>query len=132
MPIQTDEVDVEAAARFGRDITQFHGLLAFMTVLSLVLWSLVLVTTVIRFGVKYAMRHHARPSAGPLRQPTGRHRAVFIDNHVLQPLSTPIPVPRQEFHVTVEELLQDPQSSDMTTRVQTPAETPAPVRGGRG
>jgi hypothetical protein len=44
-----EHLDVVAAETFGRDAVMFQDLLSFMTVVSLVLWAVVLLTAVVRF-----------------------------------------------------------------------------------
>src|SRR4051794_24904619 len=67
MRISPDHLDVVAAQTFGRQEAMFQGLLSFMASLSLILWSLVLLTAVVRF---YACRVLYRPRRAPAVIPT--------------------------------------------------------------
>jgi hypothetical protein len=51
-------VDLSAAHSFGHDTAMFNGLLGFMARVSLVLWSVVLITVVVRWA---ALRLYRRP-----------------------------------------------------------------------
>jgi heme/copper-type cytochrome/quinol oxidase subunit 2 len=52
-------IDSFSAMTFGRDIAQFKQLVAFLSLLSIVLWSLVIITTALRM-VAYYFWHYRR------------------------------------------------------------------------
>jgi uncharacterized iron-regulated membrane protein len=60
MYVAVEQNDFVAAPTFGRDAAMFHDLLGFMAEISLILWTLVVVTAVIRF---IACRVYRRSSA---------------------------------------------------------------------
>jgi hypothetical protein len=58
--------DVTAAETFARDAAMFQDLLAFMTVLSLVLWAVVVVTLMVRFVACHVVYRDARTDQPPV------------------------------------------------------------------
>ncbi|MET1089222.1 MAG: hypothetical protein ABWY04_19225 [Arthrobacter sp.] len=74
-----ESVAVTALATFGRDGAMFEGLLDFVAQLSLVLWSLVVFTVIVRFVGIRIYRHSAARAA----------RARAADTGVAAPAITP-------------------------------------------
>lgn len=46
---------------FGRDIAQFRQLITFLTIVSLLLWTVVLITAILRFAAAYMWRQRVQP-----------------------------------------------------------------------
>ncbi len=78
-----ETVAVTAQATFGRDGAMFNGLLGFVAQLSVVLWSLVILTAVIRFvGIRIYRRGAPVPTA------TAEKDAVLVPAELVDVLTT--------------------------------------------
>ncbi len=64
-----DHLDVVAAETFGRDAVMFQDLLSFMTTVSLVLWAVVLLTTIVRFVACHVLYRRRDLRKSPRTQP---------------------------------------------------------------
>jgi hypothetical protein len=64
-----DHLDVLAAETFGRDAVMFQDLLSFMTTVSLVLWAVVLLTTIVRFIACQVLYRRRELRTSPGEQP---------------------------------------------------------------
>ena len=85
-----ESVAVTAQATFGRDGAMFEGLLGFVAQLSVVLWSLVILTAVIRFvGIRMYRHGAARTALAETVAPSAAVPAA-----VAAPVTVPLGAPR--------------------------------------
>jgi hypothetical protein len=85
-----ESVAVTAQATFGRDGAMFEGLLDFVAQLSVVLWGLVILTTVIRFvGIRIYRRGAARTALVETAAPSAAVPAAAVPTTAVPTTAVP-------------------------------------------